>query len=766
MGTTAVAINNDFILQLIKIKKNLNLLGNNHLNYLKSYLANDKFFSNTTILHRNKFDKLEDKASEFKQLSLCFALMSLLKSKFTLNKIERQLNRKGIFQEFVNNILDEKHNCLNDISRDNIDNSFNNFVIPFILLFLKSVKEEKEFNKISIDNRFIIQSVKSIVKYIQEYDYYFIHQGKKNPSPFITYYSAESLYTWYDEIEKFVKDEGGDSSSKTESEKLLDDINKIFEDVFLWARDVLFQQIAYYSANDLDRKDPYLALYSMLIYKKYNSIYKNKLYFLKSEYNKYVVKKLVGYLLSEDKGVENIWERKELAANIGYVSIYTFGLATLTELFSIMDSDEYENYFINSINKILDWLINNEKKGDTINVTIYNNDSISESKISNNYYGWPPVFIKNEFDIDESISYCYSTSLIFSNILSLKESLTRILIPKIILNEFEGDYRTLPNYNTFNRLLDMVIDQGYGLMSVKKLLYRSIIEPRLNNNNRGLENLPNSICFYGPPGTGKTTLASSIAEVLGWSFIRIEPSAFVKDGMDRFAQRVSYVFDCLKHLEKTVILFDEMDEYIKKRAIDTDKDSKVSYPDFFNRLSTNIFLTEIDKLYKSNKNVIYIIATNNINDIDEAITRADRIDFKLFIDYIYPKELIGMLEEKIEDVIKTENNSNLAVFCRSDNYTKLKQSIENELLSRVLNYKQCEIFVNLFVQSLENTEHKDMNNFNQSEIVNEIKQSFGEIDYRYLETRKEQSMINRIDNVSIKDCEYVGYRTSVVRPFN
>ena len=74
--------------------------------------------------------------------------------------------------------------------------------------------------------------------------------------------------------------------------------------------------------------------------------------------------------------------------------------------------------------------------------------------------------------------------------------------------------------------------------------------------------------------------------------------------------------------------------------------------------------------------------------------------------------------------------------------------------------------MNVFVQSLENTVQKDTDNFNQSEIIKEIKQSFGEIDYRYLETRKEQSMINRIDNVSIKDCEYVGYRTSVIRSFN
>ena len=308
----------------------------------------------------------------------------------------------------------------------------------------------------------------------------------------------------------------------------------------------------------------------------------------------------------------------------------------------------------------------------------------------------------------------------------------------------------------------MVINQGIDApISIKKFLYKSLIFPRLSNS-RGLENLPNSVCFYGPPGTGKTTLASSIAEVLGWSFIRIEPSAFVKDGMDKFAQRVSYVFDCLKHLEKTVILFDEMDEYIKKRAVDVDTESKGSYPDFFNRLSTNIFLTEIDKLYKYNKNVLYIIATNNINDIDEAITRADRIDFKLFIDYIYPKEFIGMLEEKIEDTIKAENNVKLATFYRSEKYSKLKKIMENELLSKSINYKQSERFVNNFIQSLENNDDSDTNNFNESEIINEVKQNFGEIDFKYLELRKEQHLINRVDITIIKDCKYSGYEKFMI----
>jgi ATP-dependent Lon protease len=116
----------------------------------------------------------------------------------------------------------------------------------------------------------------------------------------------------------------------------------------------------------------------------------------------------------------------------------------------------------------------------------------------------------------------------------------------MILDEFEGDFRNIPDLNNFNKLMDMILDSEKGLVSVKKLVYKSILLPRLKNK-RGMENLPNTICLFGPPGTGKTTLSSTIAKALGWSFVRIEPSAFVKEGMDKFAQRVEYVFDCLKH---------------------------------------------------------------------------------------------------------------------------------------------------------------------------------------------------------------------------
>ncbi|HEY6534504.1 MAG TPA: AAA family ATPase [Candidatus Nitrosocosmicus sp.] len=726
----------DRILELIRVKKQLKNISNNHIKYLKSYLTNEGFFAVPHISHK-EFDKtIYENAIKYGRLSTCFALMSLLKSSFTISDIEKQLQRKNIFKDFIDKLLLESSGWTSKYNHEIYDI----FSTPFNLLLLKKIKDELHIEKIGFDNSYVQQAIQSIVKNLQENNYYFLNQGKRMPSAFITYYSIESLYEWYDEIEKFCKK---DYLNMLQYKKLLESIALIFENVFLWARDKLFQQIAYYSANDLDKKDSTLAFYCMFIYKKYNTTYKKKISYSNEDYNKYIIKKMIDYLLGDKYSIENIWAKNDLIISTNDSSIYTFSLSILAEFFFVMDADEYENYFIDSVDKILEWIINNERKAESLQI-------LPSSNRFGKYFGWLPIFIKNKIETNELIPYCYSTSLVFSAVLKLQHSLNRMLIPKIILDEFNGEYRNLSNTDNFNKLMDSVIYyQNEQKISVKKILYNSVLYPRLKNS-RYLENVPTAICLYGPPGTGKTTIASTVAEVLGWSFIRIEPSAFVKNGVDKFAQRVGYVFECLKHLEKTVILFDELDEYIKKRITESDKDSQNT--DFFNRLSTNIFLTEIDKLYKANKNIIYFIATNNIDNIDEAITRDDRIDFKIFIDYIYPKEMIGILEEYIDETIKTHNKSMIKTNRESeDKYKDLMNKLENEISLKSINYKKWLIFINNFIDIIEN------NITYGNEILNEIKDNFIDIDPRYLAMRKEQVKKNRIDVRIIRNSAYIKY---------
>jgi hypothetical protein len=365
--------NNDFILKLIKIKKQLNLINDKQIPYLKSYLTKDGFFAVPYISTEKIDENIYEKTIKYGRLSTCFALMSLLKSNYTIEDIENQLKRKNVFNDFVDILLDEQLGWVNIYYAEPYDP----FSTPFRLIFLKMVKKETSFNRIGFDNQFIKKAISSIVKNLYNTSYYYPVYGKKNPSAFITYYSLEALYKWYDEIEKSTNK---DEFSTSDNNKLLEDIKNIFENVFLWTQDKLFQQIAYYSANDLDKKDPHLTFYCLFIYKKYNSVYKNKLSYANKDYNKYVVKKIIEYLLGEKNGVENIWGKKDLIISNDTSSIYTFSLSILAELFSVMDPEEYENFFIVTVNKMLQWIINNEKRGESLQAT-------SSSSRIGSYYG-------------------------------------------------------------------------------------------------------------------------------------------------------------------------------------------------------------------------------------------------------------------------------------------------------------------------------------------------------------------------------------------
>ena len=69
----------------------------------------------------------------------------------------------------------------------------------------------------------------------------------------------------------------------------------------------------------------------------------------------------------------------------------------------------------------------------------------------------------------------------------------------------------------------------------------------------------------GALGTAKTTICEAFARYLGWSFVQVDTSAFLADGLSNVASRISYVFDRLLRLERAVILFDEIEEFCLDR---------------------------------------------------------------------------------------------------------------------------------------------------------------------------------------------------------
>lgn len=129
-----------------------------------------------------------------------------------------------------------------------------------------------------------------------------------------------------------------------------------------------------------------------------------------------------------------------------------------------------------------------------------------------------------------------------------------------------------------------------------------------------------SILLYGPPGTGKSEFAHNVAGYLGVPLITITASDFLAEGEGRMENRAKLVFDVLTRQTASVVLFDEMDQFM----LDRDSDRFSKQESAFQFLTPGM-LTKLGDLRKR-ANVIFIIATNYEERIDAAIKRAGRID--------------------------------------------------------------------------------------------------------------------------------------------
>jgi len=130
-----------------------------------------------------------------------------------------------------------------------------------------------------------------------------------------------------------------------------------------------------------------------------------------------------------------------------------------------------------------------------------------------------------------------------------------------------------------------------------------------------------SAILFGPPGTSKTTLIRSLADVIGWKYVEIHASHFVAQGLAQVQKTADDIFKQLSELDHAVVLFDEIDELVRERAIEKDA---------FGRFLTTSMLPKLAELWKARK-ILYFVATNHINYFDSAIIRSHRFDALILV---------------------------------------------------------------------------------------------------------------------------------------
>lgn len=145
---------------------------------------------------------------------------------------------------------------------------------------------------------------------------------------------------------------------------------------------------------------------------------------------------------------------------------------------------------------------------------------------------------------------------------------------------------------------------------------KEFVAPRLNNQGEPLW----SMMLFGPPGTGKTTTAKKLAEALRLPMIRVTVSDFLTTGDGQMERRAKLIFEVLRRQMMSVVLFDELDQFLLDRDSELFGKQESAY-----QLLTPGMLTKIADL-RAAENVIFILATNYDDRIDSAIKRSGRVD--------------------------------------------------------------------------------------------------------------------------------------------
>lgn len=138
--------------------------------------------------------------------------------------------------------------------------------------------------------------------------------------------------------------------------------------------------------------------------------------------------------------------------------------------------------------------------------------------------------------------------------------------------------------------------------------------------------IPKGALLVGPPGTGKTLLAKAVAGEAHVPFFSLSGSDFVEMFVGVGASRVRDLFAKAKEKAPCIIFIDEIDAVGRARSNSQNLGGNDERENTLNQL-----LTEMDG-FGSNSGIIILAATNRVDILDGALTRAGRFDRQIFVD--------------------------------------------------------------------------------------------------------------------------------------
>lgn len=130
--------------------------------------------------------------------------------------------------------------------------------------------------------------------------------------------------------------------------------------------------------------------------------------------------------------------------------------------------------------------------------------------------------------------------------------------------------------------------------------------------------------FHGKPGTGKTHFAKIVASESDADFYRIRGPEIVSKWVGDTEEILRELFDDARKNKPAILFFDELDSLGSERGEGPNQQ-------FGNRIVAQL-LSLMDGIDQEQEGLLIIGSTNRIEDIDQALLRSGRLDWKIEFD--------------------------------------------------------------------------------------------------------------------------------------
>ena len=164
------------------------------------------------------------------------------------------------------------------------------------------------------------------------------------------------------------------------------------------------------------------------------------------------------------------------------------------------------------------------------------------------------------------------------------------------------------------------------------------------------------ILLYGLPGTGKTMFAQAVANELDGKFFSIKASDIKSKWFGQTEEKIKSLFEEARKEKVSIIFIDEFE------AIGVDRNKSDIGNDITATTVVPELLAQMQGFEKDEDNILLVIcATNRPWDIDSALTRPGRLDYKVYVELPNKECRLSMFKSYLKKVQIMESALNNVV---------------------------------------------------------------------------------------------------------